>query len=296
MSSITCVLSPLFGMHVGHLFLEFNEIKVRSYHLLIISVIEIVMAILLDYTEIQRFNTDLYSISYLLMTSGLATLLILFLYLTVDVLFEKYRQQFHGNYRPKQHYQIIKDEQKHSKSHNFSSNIDSQLISPGNNFITPSNTNPIDLDTSDSIHNYYDDINNCPSWCCCCCFMCRINKIHYPCKYIIDILLIYPFQCVGRNAIGIFLLSEGGIISYPLSTFYINNNPDSNLVNILYPTGIYWGPTTLNGNNGYPTNMYSYIDPDWHYSGKIMLYVIFYCLFFIILAIYFDKKKWYYVV
>lgn len=48
------------------------------------------------------------------------------------------------------------------------------------------------------------------------------------------------FMYLGMNAITMYLCAEGGIIEWFLSCFYLGD-PDKNLQNILYPTGVYWG-------------------------------------------------------
>jgi hypothetical protein len=37
-----------------------------------------------------------------------------------------------------------------------------------------------------------------------------------------------------------YLLAEGGIVDWICASFYLDN-PDKNLQNILWPTGVYWG-------------------------------------------------------
>ena len=51
---------------------------------------------------------------------------------------------------------------------------------------------------------------------------------------------VLPFVWLGTNAITMYLLAEGGFVEYVLSGFYWND-PDKNLHNLLYPTGVYWG-------------------------------------------------------
>jgi hypothetical protein len=45
---------------------------------------------------------------------------------------------------------------------------------------------------------------------------------------------------MGMNAISIYVLAEGGIPDWFLSCFYLDD-PDQNLQNVLWPTGVYWG-------------------------------------------------------
>ncbi len=49
-----------------------------------------------------------------------------------------------------------------------------------------------------------------------------------------------PFMHVGMNAITMYLLAEGGIVTWVLSWFYWGDSERS-LVNLFWPTGVYWG-------------------------------------------------------
>ena len=65
------------------------------------------------------------------------------------------------------------------------------------------------------------------------------------CFYLVDIkrrgaLLWRGFMYLGMNAITMYLCAEGGIIEWTLSRFWLGDK-DKNLMNILYPTGVYWG-------------------------------------------------------
>jgi hypothetical protein len=65
------------------------------------------------------------------------------------------------------------------------------------------------------------------------------------CFYLVDIkrrgsYLWSGFMYLGMNAITMYLCAEGGIIEWFLSRFWLDD-PDKNLTNILYPTGVYWG-------------------------------------------------------
>lgn len=49
-----------------------------------------------------------------------------------------------------------------------------------------------------------------------------------------------PFMFMGMNAITMYILAEGGIVQWVLQGFYWED-PEKNLSNILWPTGVYWG-------------------------------------------------------
>lgn len=65
----------------------------------------------------------------------------------------------------------------------------------------------------------------------CYCLVDRAKRLPY---------LWRPFMFLGMNAITMYILAEGGIIQWLLQGFYWDD-PDKNLSNILWPTGLYWG-------------------------------------------------------
>ena len=54
-------------------------------------------------------------------------------------------------------------------------------------------------------------------------------------------LLLDPFKWLGMNSIAVYILSCTGITQTCLSIVY-HGDPDNNLSNILWPTGVFWGP------------------------------------------------------
>ena len=46
---------------------------------------------------------------------------------------------------------------------------------------------------------------------------------------------------MGKNAITVYLLAEGGIPEWILSMFYVQSDPEQNLAEILYSSQRYWG-------------------------------------------------------
>ena len=67
--------------------------------------------------------------------------------------------------------------------------------------------------------------------------------------YIVDVqrsgqLLWMPFMFMGMNAISMYIFAEGDIVDWFLGCFYVGSDPDKNLSNILWPTGVYWGDSS----------------------------------------------------
>ena len=98
-------------------------------------------------------------------------------------------------------------------------------------------------------------------------------------------VICYPFECVGRNALGIYMLAESGVVNWFFEIFYYNK-PKNSLANVLWPTGVFWGPN----------------DDDDHlphhasYSGTVMAWTLAYCAFWTLVAMYLHRNKMYYVV
>ena len=100
----------------------------------------------------------------------------------------------------------------------------------------------------------------------------------------IDYVVFYPLECVGRNALGMYILAESGIVNWFFEIFYWNNMDDS-LANIFWPTGVKWGPQDDEVAKG-----------KWLYSPIMMVWVLSYCIFWTLCAIYFHKHKMYWVI
>ena len=88
-----------------------------------------------------------------------------------------------------------------------------------------------------------------------------------------------------RNALLMYILAESGIVNWFFEIFYWNN-PDKSLANIIWPTGVYWGPD--DELDDLPNHA--------SYSGAMMTWVLGYCLFWMLVAIFLHKNKIYYVV
>eukprot|EP00483_Globobulimina_turgida_P012899 UN12923 len=90
-------------------------------------------------------------------------------------------------------------------------------------------------------------------------------------------------ESLGRNAFLIYIFAQTNVSNWFLTIFYWNHSNQC-LANIIWPTGVYYGPH--HGNDA----------TEWRYSKEIMLWTVVYCLFWTFLAYYLHNKKWYYVV
>ena len=73
------------------------------------------------------------------------------------------------------------------------------------------------------------------------------------CYYFVDCkslgkLVWTPFMYLGMNAITMYLLAEGGILQWIASWFFWGGDPDRSLVNIFWPSGVYWGDANDDSN------------------------------------------------
>jgi hypothetical protein len=90
-----------------------------------------------------------------------------------------------------------------------------------------------------------------------------------------------PMVWVGKNAIAVYVLAESGFPQWLLSIFYIHGNSNDNLSNILWPSGVFWGPA----DGERPTRP--------SYSVHILLWTVGYIAVWTIVAWWMDKKKIY---
>ena len=92
-----------------------------------------------------------------------------------------------------------------------------------------------------------------------------------------------PMIWVGKNAITIYVLAESGLPQWLLAIFYINNNVNANLSNILWPTGIYWGDAS--------DDDHRLLHPS-HDVG-VLVWTIAYIGVWTMVAWWMNRKKWY---
>ena len=143
-SSLTAAAGTSIGAHVGFVLLCLRKDTWRLRHWLGVGLLMITVSLPFHYSGAQPWNTDLYTITFLFLTSGLGCLMLALFYWLIEI------QQ-----------------------------------------------------------------------------RCMV--------------VFRPMTWVGKNAITVYLLAESGFPQFLCSVFYINNDPQQNLSNILWPTGTYWG-------------------------------------------------------
>ena len=125
----------------------------------------------------------------------------------------------------------------------------------------------------------------CPFWCCCCCDDLPCAQWDWTLKNVFDKLLIVPLESLGRNAFVIYILAQSGILQWILSMFY-HETLDNSLLNILYPTGVLWGPQQSDMTD----------NSEWQNSDIILYWSLGYVAVWTMLSVYLHHIKWYIVV
>jgi predicted acyltransferase len=87
-SQLTAAAGTLTGVHIGKVLLEFGPERHRQrlVHWCAFGAVWLFLGILFEATEWMPLNTNLFTLSFLLVTSGLGALLLSFWYVVVDVL------------------------------------------------------------------------------------------------------------------------------------------------------------------------------------------------------------------
>lgn len=84
-STLTCVVASVLGLHFGHILVRFSSHAARMRQCALIAALcWLLPGIILHYADLVRWNTDLYSVSFLLFTSGVSGLLFCAVYMLVD--------------------------------------------------------------------------------------------------------------------------------------------------------------------------------------------------------------------
>ncbi|CAN1353495.1 Heparan-alpha-glucosaminide N-acetyltransferase [Linum perenne] len=86
LSSISAILSGTIGIHYGHVLIHFKDNSERLKQWVSIGVGLIIIAVVLHFTDAIPINKQLYSISYVCFTAGVAGIVFSALYLLIDVL------------------------------------------------------------------------------------------------------------------------------------------------------------------------------------------------------------------
>ncbi|XP_023765509.1 uncharacterized protein LOC111914003 [Lactuca sativa] len=90
LSSISAILSTIIGVHFGHVLIQMKDHSSRLRHWIIMGVGLVVLGIILHFTDAIPLNKQLYTFSYVCVTSGAAALVFSFFYIMVDILKLRY--------------------------------------------------------------------------------------------------------------------------------------------------------------------------------------------------------------
>lgn len=90
LSSISAILSTIIGVHFGHVLIHLKGHQERLKHWLIMGSSLLILGIILHFTHAIPLNKQLYTLSYVCVTSGAAALVFSSFYILVDILNFRY--------------------------------------------------------------------------------------------------------------------------------------------------------------------------------------------------------------
>ncbi|KAL9233314.1 hypothetical protein vseg_008332 [Gypsophila vaccaria] len=90
LSSISAILSTTFGVHYGHVLIHIKDHAGRLKHWVSLGLVLLIFGIVFHFTNAIPLNKQLYSLSYVCVTSGAAALVFSFFYSLVDILDVKF--------------------------------------------------------------------------------------------------------------------------------------------------------------------------------------------------------------
>ncbi|XP_011087428.1 heparan-alpha-glucosaminide N-acetyltransferase isoform X2 [Sesamum indicum] len=90
LSSISAILSTIFGVHFGHVLVHMKGHSSRLQHWTIMGLGLLILGIILHFTDAIPLNKQLYTLSYVCVTSGVAALVFSAFYIMVDIWNFKY--------------------------------------------------------------------------------------------------------------------------------------------------------------------------------------------------------------
>lgn len=90
LSSISAILSTVVGVHFGHILIHMKDHTSRLLHWVVMGVALLVLGIILHFTDAIPLNKQLYTFSYVCVTSGAAALVFSAFYILVDILNLRY--------------------------------------------------------------------------------------------------------------------------------------------------------------------------------------------------------------
>nr|XP_043636764.1 heparan-alpha-glucosaminide N-acetyltransferase isoform X2 [Erigeron canadensis] len=85
LSSISAILSTIIGVHFGHVLIQMKVHSSRLRHWSVMGVVLVMLGIVLNFTDAIPLNKQLYTFSYVCVTSGAAALVFSLIYLMVDI-------------------------------------------------------------------------------------------------------------------------------------------------------------------------------------------------------------------
>ncbi|XP_062144867.1 uncharacterized protein LOC133852185 [Alnus glutinosa] len=85
LSSISAILSTIIGVHFGHVLVHFKGHQARLKHWILMGFALLISGIILHFTHAIPLNKQLYTFSYVCVTSGAAALVFSAFYILVDI-------------------------------------------------------------------------------------------------------------------------------------------------------------------------------------------------------------------
>lgn len=85
LSSISAILSTIIGVHFGHVLVHFEGHQARLKHWILMGFALLISGIILHFTHAIPLNKQLYTLSYVCVTSGAAALVFSAFYILVDI-------------------------------------------------------------------------------------------------------------------------------------------------------------------------------------------------------------------
>ncbi|CAH9073823.1 unnamed protein product [Cuscuta epithymum] len=85
LSSISAILSAIIGVHFGHVLIHLKDHSSRLVHWIVTGLVLLILGIILHFIDAIPLNKQLYTFSYVCVTSGAAALVFSVLYILVDV-------------------------------------------------------------------------------------------------------------------------------------------------------------------------------------------------------------------
>ncbi|XP_020211857.1 heparan-alpha-glucosaminide N-acetyltransferase isoform X1 [Cajanus cajan] len=85
LSSISAILSTIIGLHFGHVLIHLQDHPSRLKHWLLLGIALLTSGLVLHFTHAIPLNKQLYTLSYVCVTSGAAALLFSAFYIMVDI-------------------------------------------------------------------------------------------------------------------------------------------------------------------------------------------------------------------